>query len=42
MGTTFVYNSGESTTSPGTLEKTYGMFFDGTGNNLRNTEIRKK
>lgn len=42
MGQTFVYNSGESTPPPGTLDKTYGMFFDGTGNNLRNTEIRKK
>ena len=42
MGKTFVYNSGESANLPGTLEKTYGMFFDGTGNNLRNTEIRKK
>lgn len=43
MGKTFVYNTGNSLAdSFGTLRLTYGIFFDGTRNNLKNTEIRKK
>lgn len=43
MGQTFVYNTGTSLQdSPGTLKLCFGMFFDGTRNNRKNTEIRKK
>ncbi|WP_164875557.1 DUF2235 domain-containing protein [Apibacter sp. HY039] len=42
MGKTFVYNTGEAKSLAGTLQISYGMFFDGTLNNRRNTEIRKK
>lgn len=42
MGTTYVFNSGKNEPVLNELDLTYGMFFDGTGNNLRNTEIRKK
>lgn len=43
MGKTFVYNSGNpQPADPGTLKLCFGMFFDGTRNNLQNTEIRKK
>lgn len=43
MGQTYVYNAGEQT--PPTNKEMlleFGMFFDGTGNNHRNVEIRKK
>ncbi|MBD3906716.1 DUF2235 domain-containing protein [Chryseobacterium sp. Ch-15] len=43
MGKTFVYNTGNpEPSSIGKLNLTYGIFFDGTRNNLKNTEIRKK
>ncbi|MFT4093786.1 MAG: DUF2235 domain-containing protein [Niabella sp.] len=42
MGKTFVYNTGTAAAAPGTLQVVSGLFFDGTLNNLRNTEIRKK
>lgn len=43
MGKTFVYNTGNPLPDPpGTLKLTFGVFFDGTRNNLKNTEIRKK
>lgn len=42
MGLTYVYNSGTSEPVLGELDVTFGMFFDGTGNNRMNTEIRKK
>ncbi|HCA07808.1 DUF2235 domain-containing protein [Chryseobacterium sp.] len=43
MGKTFVYNTGNPLPDPpGTLKITCGIFFDGTRNNLKNTEIRKK
>ena len=40
----FVYNDGsfEDTQRPGELILTFGMFFDGTKNNMYHTEIRKK
>lgn len=42
MGSTYVYNSGEpDNDSDGILKVTAGIFFDGTRNNRRNTEIRK-
>ncbi|MDN5423151.1 MAG: DUF2235 domain-containing protein [Chryseobacterium sp.] len=43
MSKTFVYNTGNPLPDPpGTLKITCGIFFDGTRNNLKNTEIRKK
>lgn len=42
MARTYVFNSGENEPNPKELDLTFGVFFDGTGNNLRNTEIRKK
>lgn len=43
MGKTLVYNTGNpEPPNPGKLELTYGIFFDGTRNNMKNTEIRKK
>lgn len=43
MGKTFVYNTGNpEPPNPGMLSLTYGIFFDGTRNNMKNTEIRKK
>jgi hypothetical protein len=43
MGKTFVYNIPFIyPPPPGILEITCGLFFDGTRNNRRNTEIRKK
>lgn len=43
MGKSFVYNTGSSEDSIGEdeLELSFGMFFDGTLNNKRNTELRK-
>lgn len=43
MGQTYVYNLGsfgDANKKEETIEK--GLFFDGTGNNHTNTEIRKK
>ncbi|PIF46650.1 putative alpha/beta hydrolase family protein DUF2235 [Chryseobacterium sp. 52] len=43
MGKTFVYNTGNPLPDPpGTVKLSFGVFFDGTRNNLKNTEIRKK
>jgi hypothetical protein len=43
MSKTFVYNIAVPfSPPPGTLSITHGLFFDGTKNNRRNTEIRKK
>jgi hypothetical protein len=43
MGKTLVYNTGNpEPPGPGKLELTYGIFFDGTRNNMENTKIRKK
>lgn len=42
MARTHVFNSGKNEPNPKELDLTFGMFFDGTGNNKRNTEIRKK
>ncbi|WP_443937012.1 T6SS phospholipase effector Tle1-like catalytic domain-containing protein [Pedobacter sp. MW01-1-1] len=43
MGTTYVYNAGQAPAKPfGELHLEFGLFFDGTLNNRRNTEIRKK
>lgn len=43
MGKTFVFNAGEAKPpSLGMLTLTQGVFFDGTSNNRRNTEIVKK
>jgi len=41
MGT-FVYNRGVPLHSKEAKHLSFGIFFDGTGNNRRNTEIRKK
>ena len=39
----FVYNQADPVDNKamGVLELTFGLFFDGTLNNLKNTEIRK-
>lgn len=42
MGKTFAYNTGELEDPLYTLRVVRGLFFDGTKNNMRNTEIRKK
>lgn len=43
MSITFVYNTGNpQPPPPDELHLTFGVFFDGTRNNLKNTEIRKK
>ncbi|SFC45575.1 phospholipase effector Tle1 domain-containing protein, partial [Kaistella jeonii] len=41
MGT-FVYNTGNGKAAVGELHLSFGMFFDGTLNNMKNTELRKK
>lgn len=42
MGTTYVYNTGEDKSEDKFLQFEFGVFIDGTLNNRRNTEIRKK
>ncbi len=43
MGQTYVYNLGSfDDTEKGVIDIECGLFFDGTGNNHTNTEIRKK
>lgn len=43
MSITFVYNTGNPQALPADeLHLSFGVFFDGTRNNLKNTEIRKK
>ena len=43
MGQTYVYNSGSyNGAEDGVIEIEQGLFFDGTNNNHRNVEIRKK
>ena len=43
MGQTYVYNSGEPVApKEGELHIEVGLFFDGTLNNLKNTELRQK
>ena len=42
MGQTYVYNLGSSDIGDSkTIEIERGLFFDGTGNNHRNVEIRR-
>ncbi|MFC6269773.1 phospholipase effector Tle1 domain-containing protein [Frigoriflavimonas asaccharolytica] len=41
MGT-FVYNTGNAKAAVGEINLSFGMFFDGTLNNMKNTELRKK
>ncbi|MFC6269893.1 hypothetical protein [Frigoriflavimonas asaccharolytica] len=38
----FVYNTGDAKAAVGELHLSFGMFFDGTLNNMKNTELRKK
>ncbi len=42
MQKTFVYNSGNSKSPVDELQLEIGVFFDGTLNNLKNTELREK
>ena len=42
MGQTFVYNTGNSKASVDELHLQVGMFFDGTLNNMKYTELREK
>lgn len=42
MGKTFVYNTGNNTPPIDELHLEIGVFFDGTLNNLKNTELRQK
>lgn len=42
MGQTFVYNTGNSKASVDELHLQFGMFFDGTLNNMKYTELREK
>lgn len=42
MGKTFVYNTGNATAIIDELHLEVGVFFDGTLNNLKNTELRQK
>lgn len=42
MGKTFVYNTGNTTPPIDELHLEIGVFFDGTLNNLKNTELRQK
>lgn len=39
---TFVYNTGNAKAATNELHLEFGMFFDGTLNNKRNTELREK
>ena len=39
MGQTFVYNTGDSRAAVDELHLQFGVFFDGTQNNKKNTEI---
>lgn len=41
MGT-FVYNTGNTKAAVDELHLSFGVFFDGTLNNMKNTELRKK
>lgn len=42
MGKTFVYNTGKSSPPVNEIHLEIGVFFDGTLNNLTNTELRQK
>ena len=42
MGQTFVYNTGNSKAASDELHLQFGMFFDGTLNNMKYTELREK
>ncbi|WP_265429377.1 phospholipase effector Tle1 domain-containing protein [Chryseobacterium sp. YIM B08800] len=42
MGQTFVYNAGAPVVPDGDLHLEFGMFFDGTLNNMYNTELRER
>ena len=42
MGKTFVYNAGEAKNPADKLELVFGLFFDGTLNNRRNTQIHHR
>ena len=42
MGQTFVYNTGNSKASVDELHLQFGMFFDGTLNNMKCTEPKGK
>lgn len=42
MGKTFVYNTGNPKSSIDEVQIEIGVFFDGTLNNLKNTELRQK
>ena len=42
MGQTFVYNTGNSKSAVDELHLQFGMFFDGTLNNMKYTELREK
>lgn len=42
MGKTFVYNTGEAKALIAELHLQFGMFFDGTLNNLKNSQLRQK
>lgn len=42
MGQTFVYNTGNSKAAVDELHLQFGMFFDGTLNNMKYTELREK
>lgn len=41
MGQTFVYNTGNSKAAVDELHLQFGMFFDGTLNNMKYTELRE-
>ena len=42
MGKTFVYNTGGAKAPVDELHLQFGLFFDGTLNNLKNTQLRQK
>ncbi|MCY0971104.1 phospholipase effector Tle1 domain-containing protein [Chryseobacterium wangxinyae] len=42
MGQTFVYNTGDSKPAVDELQLQFGVFFDGTLNNMKYTELREK
>jgi len=42
MGQTFVYNTGNSKPAVDELHFQFGVFFDGTLNNMKYTELRKE
>jgi hypothetical protein len=42
MGKTFVYNTGKPKKIDGEIEAQFGLFFDGTLNNMKYTEPKGK